>query len=130
MPGGKTVAAFLETFLTEQKGAPRVLAMTRRSRQNAASPQASPRSGSKARPQARSRAASRASCPSPPAADSFLRRFGIQISLLRRHLGWTQRQLASRLGIPSSSLSRYERAFCEPGLTFLVRLSRVSGLSL
>lgn len=59
-----------------------------------------------------------------------LRRFGLRLIWLRKRRGWSQRALARRLGIHSSTLSRYEAATHEPGLHILLRLAEIFGLSL
>lgn len=48
---------------------------------------------------------------------------GMKIAALREERGWTQEQLADRVGMPQSSVARYERAARTPSLGTLWRLA-------
>lgn len=53
------------------------------------------------------------------------RRLGQRIAERRKSLGWTQDQLAERLGVDAETVSRFERGVTVPALVTLDRLVRV-----
>ena len=54
---------------------------------------------------------------------------GERICMLRRGRGWSQSELAARLGISPSAVGMYEQGRREPSLAGAVELSRVFGIS-
>ena len=50
-------------------------------------------------------------------------RLGSKISERRKHLDWTQDQLAERVGVDAETISRFERGVNLPSLTTLYRLA-------
>lgn len=54
---------------------------------------------------------------------------GDRIAKLRRTLGWSQSDLASRVGCKPAQISKYERNAYEPGLSALTRLAALLGTS-
>lgn len=49
--------------------------------------------------------------------------FGLRIALLRIEKGWSQAQLAKRIGVSPSAVGMYEQGRREPSLGLLVRLA-------
>lgn len=49
---------------------------------------------------------------------------GIRIALLRASRGWSQAELARRIGVSASAIGMYEQGRREPSLDLLVRLAR------
>jgi transcriptional regulator with XRE-family HTH domain len=56
-------------------------------------------------------------------------RFGERLSRLRRAKGWNQKELAMRVGIKASQVSKYERGTYEPRLSVLSRFAEVLATS-
>lgn len=54
---------------------------------------------------------------------------GERICLLRRRQGWSQAELAGRLGVSPSAVGMYEQGRREPSLAGAVELSRAFGVS-
>ena len=54
---------------------------------------------------------------------------GDRITRLRRTLGWSQSDLAARVGCKPAQISKYERNAYEPGLAALTRLAVALGSS-
>lgn len=54
---------------------------------------------------------------------------GERIGLLRRHHGWSQAELAQRLGVSPSAVGMYEQGRREPSLAVAVEMSRVFEIS-
>lgn len=50
---------------------------------------------------------------------------GRKITERRKHLGWTQAELAEKLGVDSETISRFERGSNLPSLLRLEKLARV-----
>lgn len=50
--------------------------------------------------------------------------FGMRIALLRASNGWTQAELAKRIGVSASTVGMYEQGRREPSLDLVVRLAR------
>ena len=50
--------------------------------------------------------------------------FGIRIAILRISKGWSQAELARRIGVSASAVGMYEQGRKEPSLGFLVRLAQ------
>lgn len=55
--------------------------------------------------------------------------FAQRVLYHRCRLGWTQAQLAERIGISRAAICTYETMTSEPTLTVLVRLARVLGVT-
>ena len=55
---------------------------------------------------------------------------GDRISALRRKAGWSQKELAARLGVSPSAVGMYEQDRREPSAEKLVELSSLLGVSL
>jgi transcriptional regulator with XRE-family HTH domain len=53
------------------------------------------------------------------------RRFGLRIVRTRELHGWSQKELAKRLGVPRERLGRWERGLCSPSLEDVALLSEV-----
>ena len=53
------------------------------------------------------------------------RRLGKRVAERRRAQGWTQTQLAERLGVDAETISRFERGVTAPSLATLELLARV-----
>lgn len=51
-------------------------------------------------------------------------RRGDRIKALREKRGWTQQQLADRIGVARVTVARVERALARPSLDLLERLAR------
>lgn len=54
---------------------------------------------------------------------------GMRITLLRAEKGWSQAELARRIGVSASAVSMYEQGRREPSLGLLVRLAREFGVT-
>ena len=55
--------------------------------------------------------------------------FGMRIALLRASTGWSQAELARRIGVSSSAVCMYEQGRREPSLDLVVRLAREFGVT-
>ena len=55
---------------------------------------------------------------------------GIRIAILRISKGWSQAELARRIGVSTSAVGMYEQGRREPSVDTLVALSRIFGVSL
>ena len=53
--------------------------------------------------------------------------FGMRIALLRASNGWSQAELARRIGVSTSAVGMYEQGRREPSLDIVVRLAREFG---
>ena len=54
---------------------------------------------------------------------------GARIAALRKSAGWSQGELAQRLGVSPSAVGMYEQGRREPGAALLVELSRQFGVT-
>ena len=54
---------------------------------------------------------------------------GIRIAILRISKGWSQAELARRIGISASAVGMYEQGRREPSLGLLVRLAQELGVT-
>ena len=54
---------------------------------------------------------------------------GIRIAILRISKGWSQAELARRIGVSASAVGMYEQGRREPSLDLLVRLAREFGVT-
>ena len=55
---------------------------------------------------------------------------GLRIAVLRRSFGWSQKELASRLGVISAStVGMYEQGRRDPPVDVLIRLAAVFGVT-
>ena len=54
---------------------------------------------------------------------------GIRIAILRITKGWSQAELARRIGVSTSAVGMYEQGRREPSLDLLVRLAQVLGVT-
>ena len=54
---------------------------------------------------------------------------GSRITVLRRNFGWSQAELADRLGISASAVGMYEQGRREPSADILVRLASLFGVT-
>ena len=55
--------------------------------------------------------------------------FGMRIELLREKNGWSQAELARRIGVSASSVGMYEQGRREPSLDLVVRLANEFGVT-
>jgi transcriptional regulator with XRE-family HTH domain len=55
--------------------------------------------------------------------------FGMRIALLRASNGWSQAELARRIGASASSVGMYEQGRREPSLDLVVRLANAFGVT-
>ena len=55
--------------------------------------------------------------------------FGIRIALLRAANGWSQAELARRIGVSASAVGMYEQGRREPSLDLVVRLAQEFGVT-
>ena len=55
--------------------------------------------------------------------------FGMRIALLRASNGWSQAELARRIGVSASSVGMYEQGRREPSLDLVVRLANEFGVT-
>ena len=55
--------------------------------------------------------------------------FGIRIALLRASNGWSQAELARRIGVSASAVGMYEHDRREPSLGIVVRLALEFGVT-
>lgn len=56
--------------------------------------------------------------------------FSKRLKELRQQRNLTQRQLAELANIPQPTLARYEQGITEPGLTSLIKIADIFGVSL
>lgn len=56
-------------------------------------------------------------------SERLAKRLGKNISERRKHLGWTQEQVAERVGVDAETISRFERGANLPALLTLEKLS-------
>ena len=54
---------------------------------------------------------------------------GIRIAILRISKGWSQVELARRIGVSASAVGMYEQGRREPSLNLLVRLAQEFGVT-
>lgn len=54
---------------------------------------------------------------------------GLRIALLRIEKGWSQAELAKRIGVSPSAVGMYEQGRREPSLALLVCLAHVLGVT-
>ena len=54
---------------------------------------------------------------------------GVRITLLRAEKGWSQAELARRIGVSTSAVGMYEQGRREPSLGLLVRLAQEFGVT-
>ena len=54
---------------------------------------------------------------------------GMRIALLRAEKGWSQAELARRIGVSTSAVGMYEQGRREPSLGLLVRLAQELGVT-
>ena len=54
---------------------------------------------------------------------------GIRIAILRISKGWSQAELARRVGVSTSAVGMYEQGRREPSLNLLVRLAQEFGVT-
>lgn len=55
--------------------------------------------------------------------------FGMRIALLRAGNGWSQAELARRIGVSASAVGMYEQGRREPSLDLVVRLANEFGVT-
>ena len=55
--------------------------------------------------------------------------FGMRIALLRASNGWSQAELARRIGVSASAVGMYEQNRREPSLHLVVRLAQEFGVT-
>lgn len=56
--------------------------------------------------------------------------FSENLIKLRKNLGYTQQQVAAKLGIDRTTYTKYETGVSEPSFEMLIRLSQLLGISL
>jgi transcriptional regulator with XRE-family HTH domain len=56
--------------------------------------------------------------------------FGERLATLRHDLGWTQRELADKIGIDQPFMSKIEGGKHDPGLKLLASIAEALGLTL
>lgn len=54
---------------------------------------------------------------------------GMRIALLRANNGWSQAELARRIGVSASAVGMYEQGRREPSLDLVIRLANEFGVS-
>ena len=54
---------------------------------------------------------------------------GLRIALLRVEKGWSQAELAKRIGVSTSAVGMYEQSRREPSLALLVCLAQTLGVT-
>ena len=54
---------------------------------------------------------------------------GIRIAILRISKGWSQAELARRIGVSASAVGMYEQGRREPSLSLLVRIAQEFGVT-
>lgn len=54
---------------------------------------------------------------------------GIRIAILRRGAGWSQSELAAKLGVSASAVGMYEQGRRDPATDIIVRLSEIFGVT-
>ena len=54
---------------------------------------------------------------------------GLRIALLRVEKGWSQAELAKRIGVSTSAVGMYEQGRREPSLALLVCLAQTLGIT-
>ena len=54
---------------------------------------------------------------------------GMRVAILRISKGWSQAELARRIGVSASAVGMYEQGRREPSLDLLVRLAREFGVT-
>ena len=54
---------------------------------------------------------------------------GMRMALLRAEKGWSQAELARRIGVSASAVGMYEQGRREPSLNLLVRLAQEFGVT-
>ena len=62
-------------------------------------------------------------------AEERRKRFGARLRMMRRLLGMTQAELASRIGISKAAITTYETGVREAGYRNLIALARTLGVS-
>jgi transcriptional regulator with XRE-family HTH domain len=55
---------------------------------------------------------------------------GRRIAALREQLGWSQPELAAKVGVARNTITRVERALADPSVDLLRRLAEVFGVPL
>lgn len=56
--------------------------------------------------------------------------FGKNLSILRKQEGFSQKEFAEKLNIPSTTLSNYENAGAEPKFNVLIKIAEILGVSI
>lgn len=74
--------------------------------------------------------AARATMPPPVQDPDFRKAFGDRVRELRKRKGWTQKELAARLGVKTPQLTKYETGFNAPTLEKVVELAEILDVSL
>jgi transcriptional regulator with XRE-family HTH domain len=54
---------------------------------------------------------------------------GLRVRELRRTRGWTQTELAERIGVQQSAVAKIERGAVDPTTTMIVKLAKALGVS-
>lgn len=62
--------------------------------------------------------------------ENYLREFGFRIKEARQRNGWSQEELANKLGTSKSVISGYETGKNDPAQSMVIRLSEVLGVSI